>query len=166
MKQIDLLKFINGEQSIGIGKLVDIFENELLKYDGFPSEYLQFINTIFSNEKLFNLKDTWKFIHSIDTEDLKSDQVIEVVQTLTKNYPNYRNEMLCVVTCDYIARNLDAKVAFNFFLDLHEKSNTSLHIGQIVAGLDILLNNFNGSNDFRKKIHETRKKLWDELATY
>ena len=94
-------------------RAADSFEDDLLEFEDFPSEYFDFAIALLSEKRFFSRPGVWNFLLVLSTEKekLQEPHYRSLAQAITDNYPAYENEDLCLAVCDFIARNYEARRA-------------------------------------------------------
>lgn len=95
-------------------RLADNFEDDLLEYAEFPSEYFDFFKKLLSENKYFEKPGIWNFILAVNNsrDALTSLQLEIICDIFTNNFQYYLDADLCLSVCDFIARNINqAKAA-------------------------------------------------------
>lgn len=125
-----------------IQQLADSYEDDLLEFDDFPEEYLDFLLRLLSEEQFFKKPGLWNFMIVIGTEyhKLSSIQYKKISDCILDNYIHYHDEDLSLAVCDFIARNYEHKKAEELLLSLRKIEKVKDEKGFADDGLRILKN--------------------------
>lgn len=161
MKEFFKSRFISPGKGLLVKNLIEYLEDELLKFDTFPEDYLLFIEEIFSNEDLFSAKKSWKILHFLPSENLSQEQFNELSLTICDNFYSYSEYMLCDLSCDFIARTCCPEFALELFEKLIDHDVDDIHRRSLLVGLNILLTHGFGDN---AQCRERAKMLADRIS--
>jgi hypothetical protein len=134
-------KFIKGDVLASPSIMVEFFEDNLLYFDKLPENYLSFLCFIFSKKEYFDTKELWKVLHMLTTECLDESQFNSISSTLAENYHFYSNEMLCDMSCDFIASCCGPTYGLNLFSLMAKRCGKNLHKTYLCMGLNIIIKN-------------------------
>ena len=81
------------------------YSEDILDYENFPEEYLEFLVEILSTKELYMKDGIYHFLVLVgtDTDIMTEEQLERIVLAIKSNYHNYLNKMLCFTVCDFIA---------------------------------------------------------------
>lgn len=112
-----------------VEKIAKLFSNDLLEYEPFPDDYLDFFVDILSNNKYFRKKGIFYFVAllGVDAEIMSAKQLISISNSIVDNFQYYEDEMLCLTSCDFIAYYYPKKEAKKILIKLKKiEANKSL----------------------------------------
>ena len=123
-----------------LDKLSYVFEEGLLYVDGMPEDYFAFLLQSLSNESYYSMPNIWKFLFVMNTETHRLDesQFSRLSEAIKKSYVKYKDEMLCLTVCDFIARNYEYRAAKTLLLSLADMEKQMSESGFAHDGLRIL----------------------------
>ncbi len=160
---IDLSKkFIAPDGHVMATKLVDFFERDLLNYQRLPDDYLVFLKSIFTNKESIESRNLWKVLHMLTTECLDQQQFEQLSAVLGENYLLYADDMLCDMSCDFIARVCGPVYAFELLQTLAATTKTmnKQQKSGVLTGLSILMTHEEKNSQLYKKAQTLIREVW------
>jgi len=123
--------------------VADSYEDDLLEFNEFPDEYINFVLKLLSDSRFYSKAGVWNFLLVLGTEShrLRSRHYKSLSDTIIDNFRDYDDEDLCLVVCDFVARNYSFKEAGIIFDSLEAIENQkpeSLH-GFVADGRRIMI---------------------------
>ena len=124
-------------------KIADSYEDDLLEFDGFPSDYFDFALKLLSDDRFYVKAGVWNFLLVLGTEShkLTEQHYRKLSDCIIANYKNYDDEDLCLAVCDFIARNYSlsrASSVFNLLDEIEDKKPADMK-GFVEDGRRIML---------------------------
>lgn len=123
-------------------KVSSLFSDDLLEEDGFPNEYLEFLIEIISDPSFYSKEGAFHFLAvvGVDTDIMTHEQLNAISDAILGNFINYEDEMLCITSCDFIARYYSHDEAERILLKLKSIEDQKSEKGFADDGLRILQN--------------------------
>jgi hypothetical protein len=118
------------------------YSDDLLDFGNFQEDYLDFLVSIYSKPEFFLKKGAYHFLAvvGVDTDIMSAEQLKTIAKALIENFIDYEDEMLCLTTCDFIARYYPFDEAKKILLMLKEIEKGKKEQGFANDGLRILNN--------------------------
>lgn len=106
-------------------RLADQFEDDLLEYADFPSDYFIFFSTLLSERRYFYKPGIWNFILAVNNarDALTTSQLEGICDTFLVNFQNYLDADLCLAVCDFVARNIQPSKATKILQNLKQQES-------------------------------------------
>ncbi|AVD88651.1 hypothetical protein C4Q26_16535 [Pseudomonas sp. SWI44] len=122
-----------------VAQLADRYEKLLFEIDGTSDESVDFMLSIFSDERLFNKPGMDIFVLKAGTEFfcMTDEQKSKIYNALLNAYHKCSNLDYCWATGDLIARNFNRKCALHFFSQTFVCATKNGKEG-IALGLDVI----------------------------
>jgi len=129
-------------------KVSNLYSDDILEYSGFPNEHLDFLLDVLSESQFYTKKGAFHFlaILGVDTDIMSQAQLKKISDEIKNNYINYSDEMLCLTSCDFIARYYPAEEAKLILLELQNIEKNKSMSGYADDGLRIIDNEEKRSN--------------------
>lgn len=123
------------------------FSDSLLEESGFPNEYLEFLVEILSDSIFYSKEGAFHFLAviGVDTDIMTPIQLNAISNAIVENFINYEDEMLCITSCDFIARYYPHDEAERLLFRLKSIEEKKPEKGFANDGLRILQNERNRS---------------------
>lgn len=123
-------------------KVADDYEDDILSFCSYPDNYIDFFLKLMSDSRFYTKQGLWQFLLMIgvDVEIMPTEQTKAIAKVLTENFIHYEDEMLCLTTCDFIARYYPFDEAEKILLMLKEIEKGKKEQGFANDGLRILNN--------------------------
>lgn len=154
-----LTRFLDSNNKLLVNELIEYFEEDLLNHDRFPDDYLVFLKYVYSNAEFFGIKNLWKVLHTLTTENLDKEQFHDLSLTLAKNFGLFHEYMLCDMACDFIARCCEPMFALNLLDQMSKNDIDGIHKSAILVGLNILLTSKCEDAECNKRVKELADKV-------
>ena len=123
-------------------RISKLFSDDLLEVNGFPNEYLEFLIEVISEPSFYSKKGAFHFLAAIgvDTDIMTPAQLNAISDAILGNFINYEDEMICITSCDFIARYYPHDEAERILLKLKSIENQKSEKGCADDGLRIFQN--------------------------
>lgn len=118
------IKSVDGKRSSALcSRLADQFEDDLLEYTEFPSDYYTFFIKLLSEHQYFEKPGIWNFILAVNNsrDALTNRQLESIGDIFSLNFQYYLDADLCLAACDFIARNLHRSKAAELLQKLKQR---------------------------------------------
>ncbi len=104
-------------------RLADQFEDDLLEYADFPSDYFMFFTALLSEHRYFEKPGIWNFILAVNNarDALTSQQLEGIGDTFLANFQDYLDADLSLAVCDFVARNIQPSRATQLLQALKQR---------------------------------------------
>ena len=119
---------IEGKRSSALcSRLADQFEDDLLEYADFPSDYLMFFATLLSERRYFEKPGIWNFILAVNNarDALTTPQLEGICDVFISNFQDYLDADLCLAVCDFVARNIKSSKATKILQNLKQQESAN-----------------------------------------
>ncbi len=142
MEELDLFRqtLLESKKESTFRKVANSFSEHILDYDHFPEEYLKFLVELLSNVEFYVEKGVFHFLAMIgvDTDIMSASQLKTISDTITENFINYKDDMLCLTSCDFFAHYYPYEEAKKILLSIKEVENNKAEQGYAEDGLRTL----------------------------
>lgn len=132
----------NAQKESEVKKVANEFSDDILEYESFPEDYSELLIQILSSNECISKKGAFHFLVLIgaDTDIMTPKQLDSIATTIVSNYINYEDDMLCLTSCDFIARYYPYSSAKSYLSKLKEIESSKSQKGFADDGIRILEN--------------------------
>ena len=142
MKELEQLRkmLLESHKTSTYSKVANLFSDGMLEYKGFPDEYLSFLIEVLSDETFYSKRGVFHFlaIIGVDADIMTKEQLKTISDTITDNFINYEDDMLCLTACDFIAHYYPYEDAKKILLNIKEIEIDKTEQGYALDGLKTL----------------------------
>lgn len=123
-------------------KIANLYSNDILDFAEFPNDYCDFLVDILSDKRIYTKTGAHYFLALLgaDTDIMSGEQLKSISQVITENFAYYVDEMLCLTSCDFIARYYQKDYAESILNQLKRIEEKKSEKGFADDGLRILRN--------------------------
>ena len=150
MDNILLKRFLDNNIFL-VKDFINYIEEYSLYFDVFPEIFVKCIEEIFSNEKLYSSRNSWKILHFLISVPLTHEQSNRMTKIVINNFYNYTEYMLCDIVCDFISRVNPPEKSLEIFENMANFSKDICHDSALLSGIGIIITHNKNNIQLTKK---------------